>query len=417
MSTDSREEFKPNSTHGKFWGGYMLEKIPYGILVVFGGFFGLDKIALRSPLTAFLKFIVNILFLGAWWVYDILQLFFDQKFVAQYGHTTPFGVSGHGYQLIHGLTKEKKHELPDPSPYYNGVVSTFLFILYVSLASFMGFTGLPNIAYGDHFGGLSKLISNVFILPMVVNMIYQMIDVYRSSTLEKDGLSRPWPTTAGLVFLGDKYPATLLLPSEQANTQEKAYLARDTAMRETTYVTNEDGVQVLDKVTNKPKILQKGQRTGLETIYDFTRSFLKRFWPVYAASELADKGQGAMEAFSDASTQVAKKDPEVLLEALSGKQASPPLLSSKPTLPEQGPNDATFSVANPMHAKKQTGGALIGMSSEWDTVLLISMGVLIVGGFAAALFRKFSVPKREEDDEYPRKAYDRDDPPPNPGGV
>ncbi len=390
MSTDSREEFKPNSTHGKFWGGYMLEKIPYGILVVFGGFFGLDKIALRSPLTAFLKFIVNILFLGAWWVYDILQLF-DGTFVAKYGHTTPFGVSGQGYRLIHNLTKEKTNEYTQPSNYFNGSVSTFLFILYVCLASFMGFTGIPNIVYGDYLGGLSKLISNVFILPMVVNMIYQVIDIYRSSTLEKDGLSRPWPTTAGLVFLQDKYPATLLLPTAEAKDQKTTYLETERELREVQYVKDEKGNTVIDEKTKQPKILQKGQRTGLETIADFTYRTVKRIWPAVALSEANDELTQGMGVTVGAMKDVATQDPNGLVMAALG--------------------------ADKDEKRNQVGGALVGMSSEWDTVLLISMGVLIVGGFAAALLRKFSVPKREEDDEYPRKAYDRDDPPPNPGGV
>ncbi len=401
MSTDSKEGFKPNSSHGDFWGGYMLEWTPYCLLVVLGGFFGLDKIALRSPLTAFLKFIVNLFFFGAWWIYDIFQLF-DGSFVAKYGLSTPLGVSGHGYRLIHGLTKEKTDEFTNPSTYFNGSVATFLFILYIVLTSWMGFTGLPNIAYGDYLGGLSKLISNVFILPIFVNMLYQVIDIYRSSTLEKDGLSRPWPTTAGLVFLQDKYPATLILPTKEAIAQKNAYKERETEMRADQFKKDEKGDFILDKITQKPILIEKGQRTGIETMYDLFRAGAKRFWPVYAASELADKGAGTVEAVSDAATQLAKQNPEKLaMAALSGAIPTPPL----PEMTE-----------NPM-LKKQAGGGILPMSSEWDTVLLMSMGVLIVGGFAAALLRKFSVPKRQEDDEYPRKAYDRDDPPPNPGGV
>jgi hypothetical protein len=54
---------------------------------------------------------------------------------------------------------------------------------------------------------------------------------------------------------------------------------------------------------------------------------------------------------------------------------------------------------------------------ELDTIMLMAMGFLIVGGFSAALLRKFVIPRRQEDDEYPRKVYERDDAPPNPGGV
>jgi hypothetical protein len=398
MSTDSREGFKPNSTQGEFWGGYMLDWMPYWILVVFGGFFGLDKLALRSPLTAFLKFIVNILFFGAWWVYDMLQLA-DTNFVAKYGHTTPFGVSGHGYRLIHNLTKEKTDEYTKASEYYTGIGSTFLFIVYVVLTSFMGFTGIPNIIYGDYIGGAIKLLTNLLVVTVPFYMIYQTIDIYRSSEVEKDGLSRPWPTVAGLFMLKDRYPATLLLPTGEATKQKDTYKKELMEMMKDEYQKDEKGDIVLDKLTKKPVVLQSGQRTGIEMAYDLFRAGARRFWPVYAASELAQEAQGTVSAVSSAAQKVATQNPEGLaLAALSG---------AAPSLPE---------IDNPM-IKKQGGGALIGISPEFDTILLMSMGVLIVGGFAAALLRKFSPPKREEDDEYPRNAYDRDDAPPNPGGV
>jgi hypothetical protein len=391
MSTDSKDGFKPNSTHGEFWGGYMLDWMPYWILVVFGGLFGLDKLALRSPTTAFLKFIVNLLFFGAWWVYDILQLA-DRTFVAKYGHTTPFGVSGHGYRLIHGLTKEKTDEYTTASTYNNGIVTTLGFIAYVISAVFLGFTGLPNLIAGDGVGAAIKLASNFFFgIPTLFYLLAPIVYFWGMGSLGKDNIPHEPPLYSWFTIYKD-YPAYNLISKEAG--MEK------TALFETTY----------DLSGGKPKNpdvqpdLIRIPKSLFAMAYDAAGNF-----PMFAPFLLAREAKEGVKAISEVSASAAQVG-KTLTKELEKEITANPKAFIQGLLP---PVSAT-PVANPM---LQKGGAFLGVSPEFDTILLISMGVLIVGGFAAALLRKFSPPKREEEDEYPRNAYDRDDAPPNPGGV
>ena len=66
-------------TQKSFWGGSWY---PYWTLIVatiLGGFFGLDHIWLRSPTSGLLKFIVNILTLGLWYFYDMIQILGEKE--------------------------------------------------------------------------------------------------------------------------------------------------------------------------------------------------------------------------------------------------------------------------------------------------------------------------------------------------
>ena len=62
MSADSKDTFKPNASQGDFWGGYMADAWFYKFLAIFPitGFLGIDQLALRSPFTAALKFLINV---------------------------------------------------------------------------------------------------------------------------------------------------------------------------------------------------------------------------------------------------------------------------------------------------------------------------------------------------------------------
>lgn len=388
MSTDSNDGFIPNSTHGEFWGGYMLDWMPYCLLVCLGGLFGLDKLALRSPSTALFKFIINLFFFGAWWIYDIVQLF-DRTFVAKYGHTTPFGISGHGYRLIHNLTKEKTNEYTTASTYNNGLVTTVGFIAYVISAVFLGFTGLPNLIAGDGMGAAIKLASNLlFGLPTVFYLLAPIVYVWGMGSLGKDNVPHEPPLYSWFTIYKD-YPAYNLISKEAGLVKLKEF--------ETLY----------DISGGKPKNpdvqpdLIRIPKSLFAMAYDAAGNF-PMFAPFLLAREAKEgvkAGSGVITAAANAVKTEFTKNPKSAL-GLFGIKSTPPEVPSVPAV----------RVA-------QGGGALLTISPKLDTILLISMGILILGGFAAALLRKFSPPKREEDNEYPQTAYDRDDAPPNPGGV
>ena len=83
-------------------------------LSVLGGFFALDHLYLRSPLTFLAKIVINILFLGVWWLYDASQAVFNRDTVKVFGLQSPgIGFTGLGQGIGAGVlasdVPDKKH--------------------------------------------------------------------------------------------------------------------------------------------------------------------------------------------------------------------------------------------------------------------------------------------------------------------
>ena len=83
-------------------------------LSVLGGFFALDHLYLRSPLTFLAKLVINILFLGVWWLYDASQAVFHRDVVKVFGVQAPgIGFTGIGQGIGAGVlasdVPDKKH--------------------------------------------------------------------------------------------------------------------------------------------------------------------------------------------------------------------------------------------------------------------------------------------------------------------
>jgi hypothetical protein len=132
--------------------------------------------------------------LGAWYIYDIIQIVIDNEFVGKYGFSTPYGVSGHGYRLLSGVTDSKVDEFDKASPYNGGLISGLLFMLYCITTFFFGFSGVPNMIAGDFNGGIIKLFSNFLVVPFFFYMFGQILDFFvKTSSVEKEGVGHPWP--------------------------------------------------------------------------------------------------------------------------------------------------------------------------------------------------------------------------------
>jgi hypothetical protein len=63
------------------------------------------------------------------------------------------------------------------------------------------------------------------------------------------------------------------------------------------------------------------------------------------------------------------------------------------------------------------GGIELTGTSDLDYIILMGIGILAVGGFAAAFYHKFIPSEKKEENESPPKADTRDDAPPVPGRV
>jgi hypothetical protein len=388
MSTDSSKSFIPEPSQGDFWGGYMLDTWFYKLLAIFPltGFLGIDHLALRSPLTAILKVLVNIFFWGAWYIYDILQVMMDNTFVAKYGMSTPWGPKGHGYKLFKDLTENNLEEFPNESTYSGGFVSNILFVLYAILTLSIGFSGIPLILGGDFNGGILKLFSNFLILPFIFNIIFQIFEFAKSSTIQKEGLPHAWPMYPMLTIF-EKYPATGLLSEKESKKQLDAHTTK---------------YQPLIKEGKQPLIPELFY-TAMSKVYEALNNI-----PVIAAFNTLSSAKGAALAASDMA-QTASKVGQKLASAVEKRiTQDPDAILDKVLGPAE--KDIKLEIENPM--LKQKGGG--EYSSDMDMLLMGGMVILVLGGIATALLRKI-LPSQNTDGEYPRKAYDRDDLPPVPG--
>ncbi len=387
MSTVSEKSFIPEPTHGDYWGGYMLDSWFYKVLAIFPltGFLGIDHLALRSPFTAILKFLVNILFWGAWYIYDIIQMMMDNTFVAKYGMSTPWGPRGNGYKLFKDLTEDNLNEFPKSSSYYAGFLGTFLFLLYSLSSAYLSFTGLPSFIAGDYVGGLVKLCT-IFLLP--VYLVTGIYEFFTAGNLEKEGVPRTWPIISPGIMPtllindpADRYPAVNLLPKEESEKQLKTYKTK-----------------VDDWKSNGNKPMLQG---FLDIAYTWATAPLTPLQAVGATKGMALAASDVGQSLAKAIQKKVTTDPDAVIDSVLGKA-----MPSSPIPIELKEN---VSIDNPI---KQKGGG--ELSYGLDTLVLGGMVVLVLGGFATALLRKL-VPSPKSDDEYPRKAYDRDDLPPVPG--
>lgn len=394
MSTDSQKtesqktETITDTSNGAYWGGHMVSASTFGFYTVVLGLLGIDKIALRAPLTALLKFIINIFTLGGWWVYDMIEFYTNKEHVKKYGFSTPYGYDlpllpkGHGYNMIDEVSSL------DPSKYKPTDGGLVWYILYV--VSCITLPILNLFFAGDSEAQIWK-IGLFFLFP--IYYIYGILQFKDSGSIEKDGVTRGIPLYRGL-FLMDKVPAAGIIPPHILEDQKKDYDRKLSEIKNKQYKPNE---------TNYSK-------TWIDNIFDYINN-ISYFRMLNAAGKAADTASGMLDVAATATQAVQKelvKNPDVAVKLVTGidpKSLTPQI--STPTIPTS--EDLLKQVP-------QKGGSL-ELPSEMDTFLVGSMIILVLGGFAAAAFRKISFSNKADDNEYPRKTYDRNDAPPIPGGV
>jgi hypothetical protein len=388
MSGDPQSKFIPNPSQGDYWGGYMVDSWVYKFLAFFPitGFLGIDHLVLRSPFTALIKLLVNIFFWGAWYFYDLLQIFMDNTFVANYGMSTPYGPRGHGYKFFKDLTENNLNEFGEASPYNGGLVSNVLFMLYMMMTITIGFTGLPMMLAGDFNGGLIKMFSNFLFLPFLFYLVGQVFDYFNAGSIQKNGIVHPWPMYPMLTIF-EKYPAVNLIGTDQATKELKEHTAK---------------YDPLVKSGKLPLIPEMAMNL-FSKVYEAANNI-----PVVAAFNTVAAAKGAALATSDMAQTVAKVGQKLATAVEQKISKNPDAIIDKVL-----GSTVDIDIQNPM--LKQKGGALDMASPGYDNVMMAGIGLLIFGGFLTAIVRKYSVPRREGEDEYPRKTYERNDAPPIPG--
>jgi len=172
-------------TRSAYWGGPWY---PYWTLIVatiFLGFFGGDHFWLRSPTTGFLKLIGNVLTLGLWWIYDILQICGEPDQVQKHGLSIPWlGAAGIGAGMF-----------VDNNPGAQTSKSPWRFLAYLVLVCLP--FGFDFFIAGDNNGGLARFMTTILFFLFPIGFIWGSINMARAvlmpKTLFEEGTYRMFP--------------------------------------------------------------------------------------------------------------------------------------------------------------------------------------------------------------------------------
>jgi hypothetical protein len=118
-----------------------------------------------------MKFFVNIFTFGAWWIYDIIQIFRDKQTVLKSGLSIPaLGPAGIAAGIFTDMPGNPKNKEPIKSPW--------LYLLFLFFAVMPYTLGIDSFVAGDIFGGVFKL-TGILFLPMLFILPQKVLEVYR----------------------------------------------------------------------------------------------------------------------------------------------------------------------------------------------------------------------------------------------
>lgn len=147
-------------------------------LTIFFGFFAIDHLYLRSPMTFLAKIIVNILGLGVWWLYDASQAFFNKEVVKVFGLSVPgMGPKGIAAGVLTSDKPDKKH---------------LNFLFYALALFFGGIIGLDSFLVGNKQVGIIRLISFITIIFAPVAIIWWLFNLFKFFFKTKSVVETNW---------------------------------------------------------------------------------------------------------------------------------------------------------------------------------------------------------------------------------
>lgn len=165
----------PNSNEKNEEGGEGGTYLSYNVflgLSVLGGFFALDHLYLRSPLTFLAKIMINFMFFGIWWIYDAAHAIFSTETIKVFG----LGVPVFGPQGIAGGVLSK--DVPDKLH--------LRFYFYAIALIFGGMIGLDSFLVGDNQCGFARLVCTITVIFAPISFIWWMYKMFKFFTDTSD---------------------------------------------------------------------------------------------------------------------------------------------------------------------------------------------------------------------------------------
>ena len=147
-------------------------------LSVLGGFFALDHLYLRSPLTFIAKLITNFFTFGTWWLYDASQAIFNRNVVKVFGLGVPgLGPKGIAAGVLASDIPDKKH------------MSFFVYALALLLG---GIFGLDSFITGDKQAGFIRLFCLITGILAPVAILWWLYNTGLFLFKTKDVINKNW---------------------------------------------------------------------------------------------------------------------------------------------------------------------------------------------------------------------------------
>jgi hypothetical protein len=331
-------------------------------LSVLGGFMALDHLYLRSPLTFLAKIVINVLFLGVWWIYDASQAVFNKDVVKVFGLGVPgLGPKGIAAGVLGSEVPDKKH---------------MAFFGYGLALLFGGLFGLDSFIVGDKQTGLIRLVSLITLIFAPVALFWWFYKLFKFFFKTKEVIEEnreyfgaPAPATIGEKFLSNfPFLDTIFGPILSLFTTTPLKTVVETAVTPFKETANAAIGVVKEGVELGQTALETG-KVALET-----------------GSEIAEKTLNVIGDTSQAATQALSLAPQAAA------------LSSGLT-----PMAATTALA-----ALQKGGSSTN-SNVLAYTLVGTLGIIAVSGFILTYRRS----KHSSDSKHNGKQQ-RDDPPPSP---
>ena len=158
----------PNASSGSSTEGAFLSYDWFIVLAVLGGWFGLDHLYLRSPWTFLGKLIVNSLFFGIWYLYDIIQAFSSKDVIKVYG----VGLPGFPDKRVAMGVLAKD----EPGSKHSN------FFVYALCLFMGGLFGLDSFLVGDRESGIMRLLFLISIIGSPIALGWWIYKLFRFFT-------------------------------------------------------------------------------------------------------------------------------------------------------------------------------------------------------------------------------------------
>ena len=383
----TKAPFWENKKVYSFWVLQLLTILPTG-------FFGLDHLFLRSPLTALAKAFLNIFTLGFWYFYDILQVTLDRDTVKAVGLSVPFpwvamfGSHGAG-GIASGMFLGPGEKSDDDA------VSPWRYVIY-ALLTFLPL-GFDHFIAGDFVGGGIKFLATISIILLPLALLWGCFNMYRAwirpADLFKKGIYRIWPFS---MVVGSTFPVKGVLGPGRPEDEDPACssggiigLAADIILDPIKTAVN--GIAEIPAAVVVP--LQVAVKEGLApTVTAGLKVGQLVPQVINGVPELAANVSSKLEAVSDLDAILRKSKEPLGVTGVLGSGANVMGLAAKATT-----------------AVLQGGGGAAISAPFSDGALLFTLALLVFGGGILTLIRS-------REDGRPQGSKENDTPP-NPRAV